>query len=56
MNELQRALERLLKPGTYGHIELDISDGELIVIRETITKKLISRKGNPRNDLSNARN
>ena len=48
--ELTVALERLLKPGIYGHIELDISDGEIIVIRETKTTKLQSRKGNSRND------
>lgn len=53
--ELSKALERLLRPGVYGHVEVDVSDGEIIVIRETVTKKLISRKGNPRNDNSSTR-
>jgi len=50
---LQEALDKLLKPGIYGHVELDISDGEIIVVRETKTTKLQSRKGNSRNDCSN---
>ena len=50
MTELQKSLERLLKPGTYGHLELDISDGEIAIIRETITRKLISRMGHTRSN------
>ena len=47
---VQEALDRSQVPGYYGHIEIDISDGEIIVVRETRTTKLQSRKGNSRND------
>jgi hypothetical protein len=53
--DVQRALERALVPGNYGHIEIDIADGEVIVIRETKTSKLQSRKGNARNDTYHTR-
>jgi len=48
MEEVTKALQRLMQPGFYGHVEIDISDGEVIVIRETKTTKLMSRKGNSR--------
>lgn len=53
--DLAKALERLLKPGVYGHIELDISDGQIAVIRETRTTKLITRMGHSRNDYNTSR-
>jgi hypothetical protein len=51
--EVQKALDRATVPGYYGHIEIDIADGEIIVVRETRTTKLISRRGNSRNDTAN---
>ena len=49
-NKLREALDKLLKPGIYGHLEIDVNDGEIAVIRETKTTKLTTRRGNPRND------
>jgi len=53
MEKLQQALDKLLKPGIYGHLEVDINDGEIAVIRETVTTKFTTRRGNPRNEYNN---
>jgi hypothetical protein len=50
MDKVKTALEKLLKPGTYGHLEIDIADGEIAVVRETVTTKYQTRRGNPRYD------
>ena len=50
MNEVSQALARLIKRGCYGHLEIDIADGEIVVVRETHTTKLQSRRGNTRVD------
>jgi hypothetical protein len=50
MDKLQEAIKRTQVPGYYGHLEIDINDGEIAVIRETKTTKLTTRRGSPRND------
>jgi len=52
-NRLKEALDKLLMPGIYGHLELDINDGEVAVLRETVTTKFTTRRGNPRHDHNN---
>lgn len=52
MDRVQEALKNAQVPGYYGHIEIDINDGEVAVVRETKTTKFTTRRGNPRNDHS----
>jgi len=50
MDKVQEALKKMLVPGYYGHLEVDVNDGEVAVVRETKTTKFTTRRGNPRND------
>ena len=50
MDKIEKALREVQTPGYWGSLELDVSDGQITVIRKIETTKLTTRKGAIRDD------